>query len=238
MGLWILIFAYIFFANYLVEAYESGKYSPRAFWILAWTYLAIPFPLMLLVVWWIVSKVRDNVIALRATRVVVIAIFLATVYIAYYINFYEPGIYIYGKTTPWVQAQDWARDNTPKDAKFITPPEIWSIQKSDWRVHSQRASVVTLSEILMAAFQPGYETEWTARFEDVAPGALAQFKGNYFNNVQFTRQAYNGLSEETLLSLACKYDANYVVMEKAANKNLPVVYQNSVYAVYDVDCEK
>lgn len=152
-------------------------------------------------------------------------------------GFWETGIYVYGKTSPWVDVQQWAREHTTPNARFITPPERWGVQESDWRVHSERASAGTLSEILVAAFQPGYEVEWQTRFDVIAPGALAQFNGDYFHNVQATHDAYYSLTTEDLVDAACQFNIQYIVLEKPYDHNLPIAYENPGFTVYDVSTQ-
>jgi hypothetical protein len=151
-----------------------------------------------------------------------------------WLNFYAPGIYIYGQPTPWVDVQTWARLNTPVQSRFITPPEKFNLQESDWRVHSERSSVATLSELLVAAFQPGYEVEWQSRFELVAPGALAHFTHSYFDNTRITKEAYYSLSAADLRAVACKLNAQYAVLEKPNERSLPLAYENAQFVIYDL----
>ena len=233
IGLWIMILAYLYFASYLVRLYEAHSLSPRAFAILVATFVLSPSPVLVLLVWWGVRTPRkaSEINALGALA----ALAILTVYVVVWnLGFWNPGIYLYGQNTPWVQVQDWAQAHTPKEARFITPPEKWGVQESDWRVHSERPSAATLSELLVAAFQPGYEIEWKTRFELVAPGALAHFNGDYFSNVVFTRDAYYSLSVNDLLKVACRLNAQYIVSEKPHLHDLPLVYENDGFVVYDV----
>lgn len=234
IGLWILILAYLFFANYLAKLYEQKKHTRPVFGFLAGTFLLSPTPLLLLAAWAVVKWVKNTVV-LKVAFAVMPLLIIATYATVWYLGFWNPGgIYIYGQLTPWVDVQRWARDNTLADARFITPPEKWGPQESDWRVHSERASVGTLSEILVAAFQPGYEVEWQTRFDVLAPGALSRFDGDYFNSVGMTRDAYYSLSSDDLFRVACQLNAQYAVIEKPHNHPLPVVYENSDYLVYDI----
>jgi len=233
IGLWILILSYLYFADYLVRLYEARSLSPHAFYILLLTCVLSPTPILVLFVWLVLHFTRHEKVVtwlalLSAAGVLVVYFFVWS------LGFWNPGIYIYGQVTPWVQVQDWARVNTARDARFITPPEKWGVQESDWRVHSERASVVTLSELLVAAFQPGYEIEWKSRFELVAPGALAHFNGDYFSNVIATKQAYYSLTSADLLKAACRLNAQYIVSEKPHLLPLTLAYQNTEFVVYDL----
>ncbi|MCX6082807.1 MAG: hypothetical protein NTW32_25040 [Chloroflexi bacterium] len=239
IGLWVLILAYLFFANLLAQLYSEKKLSSVAFWLLLTTFIISPLPILPLITWLFIRFVK-NITVIKIAAVVVPVSILASFTIFMTLGFWHPGIFIYGEKTPWVNVQDWARINTPISARFITPPEKWGVQESDWRVHSERSSAITLSELLVAAFQPGYEVEWKPRFEELAPGALAKFNGDYFWNVEVTRQAYASLSTQQLLKAACREDVQYIVGEKPFQHPLPLAYENSAFVVYAVsktDCK-
>lgn len=235
IGLWTLILGYLFFANALAKMIESNALPRPALWSLSGAFIFSPIPALTVLVWAVVTRIRVAQ-TFKALAAVLPPIIIAIYITAYFIQFWTPGIYIYGKQTDWVKAQNWARENTPKSARFITPPHLWNIQQSDWRVHSERASAATLSEMAMAAFQPGYETGWIPRFETVAPGALAQFGADYFTNVQITARAYTSLSAEALVTAACRLDAQYAVLEKPAAHALPIAYENDGFVIYAVPC--
>ena len=233
MGLWILILAYLFFANLLAQLYAEKSVSPTAFWLVTITFIISPLPFLPLLMWLFVSWVK-NPLLIKITAIVTPVAILASYSIFLSLGFWHPGIFIYGENTPWVDVQIWAKNNTPINARFITPPEKWGVQESDWRVHSERAAAATLSELLVAAFQPGYEINWKPRFEQLAPGALARFNGDYFWNVDVTRQAYESLSTGQLLKAACLDNVQYIVAEKPFTHALPLAYENSSFTVYDV----
>jgi hypothetical protein len=239
VGTWLMILAYLFFANYLVKIHQLGRYSRPVFAFLAGIYLFSPTPLLVLAAWAVAKWVWSPTMR-KMAMLLVSSFVLASYATVWMMGFWNPGtLYLYGQATPWVDVQRWARDNTSADARFITPPEKWGPQESDWRVHAERASVATLSEILVGAFQPGYELDWQPRFERVAPGALEKFDGDYFNNVRLTREAYYSLSAQDLLSAACALDAQYAVIEKPNQHPLPVAYENSQFWVYSLsgfDC--
>ncbi len=232
MGLWILILAYLFFANFLAQLYQRQTHPRPVFALLTGVFIFSPTPILTLAAWALARWSRREVVT-RAALVLFPLLIIASYATVWMMGFWNPlGLYLYGQPTPWVEVQRWARDNTPAEARFITPPEKWGPQESDWRVHSERASIGTLSEMLVAAFQPGYEIEWQTRFERIAPGALAQFDGDYFHNVHLTREAYNNLSAQDLLTLSCDFDAQYAVIEKPNQHPLPVAYENSQFWVY------
>lgn len=236
MGLWINILSYIFLANHLAKQIQSGKLPSVNILLLGIVFIFSPSAVLVLAAWLLSRQIhRPRLVqaSLWAAPFVMAALYI----VVWFMGFWQPGIYIYGKPSPWVDVQQWARENTAKDARFITPPEKWGVQESDWRVHSERASMVTLSELLVAAFQPGYEVEWQTRFDILAPGAATQFDGDYFHNVQFTRDAYYSLSTTDLVNAACRFDSQYIVIEKPYNHDLPIAYENTDFIVYDVSTQ-
>ena len=238
IGLWSLILSHLYFAGYLARAYRDKDMPVHAFWALLIAFIFSPSPLMTLGVWLFIWYARRTQ---RQERILKVAAYgMPLVVLVAYVSIsslglWMPGIYIYGKLTPWVDVQNWARISTPKEARFITPPEKWQVQESDWRVHSERASAATLSELLVAAFQPGYEVEWKTRFEMVAPGALERFNGDFFKTYEITKEAYYTLDTDALLKAACRMDAQYIVVEKPHLHDLPEVYENTEYVIYDVE---
>ena len=136
-----------------------------------------------------------------------------------------------------MDVQNWARQNTPQEAVFITPPQEVGLYTPDWRTFSERGTVAELYDLFEIALKPDYLAVWQPRFEALAPGALERFNGNFFENQAIIRQAYNGLSTSDFLAIACRYKAAYLVMEQAAGPaggDLPVVYENEQYRVYDL----
>jgi hypothetical protein len=121
----------------------------------------------------------------------ILAILLAFSSLGFFVmNLWKPGIQIYTKPSGWVEIANWARKNTAKEALFITPPQEVGMYQPDWRVFSERGTVVTLYDLFEIALKPDYYSIWKPRFESVAPGALGQFRGNFFENREITRKAF------------------------------------------------
>ena len=153
------------------------------------------------------------------------------------LGIWYPGIYVYGRQNPWYDVQIWARDHSAKDAVFITPPYIWWFYESDWRVFSERSSVVSLSDLLEVAFAPNYVATWEQRFNAVAPGALARLNGDDFENGALAAQAYYSLSDDDVLRAACRYSASYLVVEKPHLRKFQAVYENQQFVIYGLPLE-
>jgi hypothetical protein len=154
--------------------------------------------------------------------------------VSVFFGLWSPGIHVYARDTPWHATQWWARSNTAVDALFITPPQKWGLYEAEWRTYSRRSTVVSLIEVPEASFAPEYLDSWVPRYEDLAPGAMDQFRGDYFNNVRLTEAAYNGLTTDDILRLARKYGADYYVAEVGHEHDFPIAYQNAGFIVYDL----
>jgi hypothetical protein len=236
-GLFALIFGYLYFANYIVTRWEAGELSRFDGVMLAGTFIASPLSFVPLIILGFQRLIKSASATKILSGLTVLVTAVATLVVGLSYNLFGPGIYIYPHETPWYQAQLWAKDNTPKDTWFITPPEIWSFYDSEWRVFSERSTVATHSELLEAAFAPHYVSYWLARFNDLAPGAFDKFRGNFFDNQKITAQAFYQLSTADFQRLAVKYNASYLVLEKPNRRDLPVCYggtdaENPSYIIY------
>ncbi|MCC7359004.1 MAG: hypothetical protein IT317_05985 [Anaerolineales bacterium] len=231
-GLFVLIFGYLYFAAYLADLYTRAAWPPLEWGALALAYVGVVLPMAPLFVWLVVRLVRAPLWRRVTLGVTLAASFAAMFGVAFFYDIWEPGVHLAGPRTDWEAAQVWARANTPRDALFITPPQIWWLYQSDWRVFSERSTVATLSELLEAAFAPEYLDYWRPRFEALAPGALDQFRGDYFENKRLTAAAFYGLTTTDFERLAAQYGAEYLVVEKPHAYDLPVAYQNAGYAIY------
>ncbi len=145
---------------------------------------------------------------------------------------WRPGVFASAGNSAWVRCQRWARHNTPRDALFITPTHLWWLYVPDWRVHSHRSTVVTLSELLEVAFAPAYAPIWRERFDALLPGVRSAFAGDYFANARRTAEAYRALPTATLLDAARRYGASFAVIEQPSPHRLPVVWKNEGFVVH------
>lgn len=231
-GLFILILGYIYFGRYLAVQFRQRARDRFDYAVLALAYALFILPVAPLLIWVIQRVINPARWRRWLTATLLVGLAVGTGVVLAVFAVWGPGVWVFGPRTEWEDAQRWARDNTPRDAVFITPPHIWWLYESDWRVFSERSTVATLSELLEAAFAPEYIEYWQPRFADVAPGALEHFRGNFFENKATTAAAFYGLSTADLEALAAKYGADYLVVEKPHAHNLPVAYANAEFTVY------
>ena len=147
---------------------------------------------------------------------------------------WRPGFHPWGPDTGWEEAQRWARDHTAQDALFVTPPGHFPAYESGWRVYSRRRTLATMTDLLELALMPAAFDAWLPAFESVAPGAVSQFTSDYFANLSLVRGAYAGLRERDFSEIACRFGADYAVIEQPLRLDLPLMFENSDYLIYDL----
>lgn len=231
IGIFALIFAYLFFIASLFKKKEDNKISKTQF--------NLQFLSVLLSITTLVPFVVDIMMRFLPKRdritagvLTIFTSFIAFVLIAWNTGIWRPGIFIYPVQTDWVMVQEWAKQNTPQSAIFLTPPDKWWFFEPDWRVYSERSTVATLSEVLEFAFTPEYADSWKIKFDDIAPLAREKFDGDLYKTIRLTKDAYASLSDAQMQTVAVKYGATYIVVEKPKLLSFPLVYENSSFAVY------
>jgi hypothetical protein len=233
IGVFLLLIGYVYFAGYLAKRLQQGSLSGVSGGLVMVSFVSYPSPL-LPILFLALNRWLDKYRWRKWTGTIVFSLILVATLIGCLVSgIWSPGYYIFEPKTPWTQTQDWAQNNTPRDAMFITPPEIFSHYIPDWRTFSERGTLATLVEIFEFP-HPDYFPSWQERFEALAPGAINKFNGNYLDTFTFTREAYYSLKPEDFLRIAQKYKVRYLVIEKPHLQPFPVVYENEGFAVYDL----
>jgi hypothetical protein len=107
-------------------------------------------------------------------------------------------------------AQNWARENTPKTAMFLTPPK-----EAGFRVFSERSIVGEWKDGTQQYFDDGFAREWGRRMETI----MAKEFGKY--------------TDEEIVDLAGRFGADYIVGQ-GRRRGLPVVFDGGSTVVYSV----
>jgi hypothetical protein len=233
IGFFLMLIGYIYFAGYLASRLQQGSLRGISGGLVAVSFVTYPSP-MLPILFLGTRRWAEKYAWRRWAGVIVFSITaVISLYGSIVSGIWSPGFHVFEPRTSWTQAQDWARNNTAREAMFITPPEILSHYVPDWRTFSERGTLATLVEIFEFP-HPDYFPYWQERFEALAPGAIARFNGNYVDTFRFTREAYYSLKAEDYLRIAQKYKVRYLVIEKPHVQPFPVVYENDGFAVYDL----
>jgi hypothetical protein len=133
-----------------------------------------------------------------------------------------PKIYYHGrfqgKSDPWAEIQYFARMHSEKNDLFIVPPYM-----NDFTTYSMRATLGDWAEGSTLIFLDNQFTqEWFVRMNDLGCKPHKWF------------EEYNNLNTEEILKIAKKYSAQFVVTEKPHRFNLPCVYENNRFALYEI----
>jgi hypothetical protein len=124
----------------------------------------------------------------------------------------------------WAALGLWARNNTPVESVFITPPYI-----DGFSINSQRGIVVETKDGGIGAFDIPYAFKWWERMNDLG---FSNLKTNVLYYIPESRMGYNSLSLEKIDHLGKKYKADYLVRESDGELNLKIAYQNNSFKVY------
>ncbi|OGK23672.1 hypothetical protein A3A46_02055 [Candidatus Roizmanbacteria bacterium RIFCSPLOWO2_01_FULL_37_13] len=236
-GLFINVFALLYFTHYVVKLYGTKKINNLHFVLLITTIIFSVIPAVLLVVL-LIRKVISSQYWVVLTSFIVPIAFVTLAILGYALNVWQPGIHIYPQKSAYVDVQLWARSQTDKTDVFITPPNKSWFYYIEWRVGSDRSSIASLFDIAEIAVVPQGLSPWKERFEKLAPGVIQKFNGDPFASIRQTLKAYYSLSAEDFKRIAKTYKASYLVIEKPHRYELPKVFENEGYTVYDVKSDE
>lgn len=232
-GMWATIFGYLYFAAALVRGRQGGRWPAGEWWVLTLTLLGSFLPFIPLLALGVQRLLRPGPARAVVSGMAAAGVMAYGLNVAMGLNLWGPGVYPAGPGTAWEQIQTCAREQTPKDALFITPPEKWWLYGSDWRTFSERSTLATHSELLMIALAPSHYDHWKERFVRLAPGAIEQFAGDFFANQRIVKAAFDSLSEAELLQVAADYQVDYIVLEQPHTLSLPALdCANAAYTIY------
>ena len=121
--------------------------------------------------------------------------------------------------TGWQEACDWVRANTPQDAMLLVPRNSQSLS---WR--AERKSLVTWKDVPQdaASLLP-----WFEKYQDVF-----LYEDEWGEIVPYGSLAEQGT--ERIQKLASKYEIDYLITREYPPLDLPQVFSNAWYIIYDV----
>ena len=123
----------------------------------------------------------------------------------------------------WVDAQKWARENTPQDAVFLTP-----VHRSGFRIHSQRAVVTEWRDGTLLYFAPDFTVEWWQRIKAARPGIEIDEERRQLIQPGLD---YSVLSDEQLIRLCDRHHVDFLLLPKSYLGNLWIVYSNQTWNI-------
>ncbi|HEX4131571.1 MAG TPA: DUF6798 domain-containing protein [Pirellulales bacterium] len=119
----------------------------------------------------------------------------------------------------WRDVCRWVREHTPADALCLTPR---SSQTFKW--YAQRGEVVTWKDVPQDASEL---VAWWQRMEDIHGTGSIEEGSRFYGSLADTSVAH-------VARVARKYGVDYLVTTCDPPLALPCLYQNAVYAVYDL----
>jgi hypothetical protein len=168
---------------------------------------------LVLLIFWLVIRTQLKRWLVYSSAILVILVIIAYIIPATYQRVTPP----YEKRGDWIDVQLWAKENTPINAMFITPPYL-----QGFRIFSERGAVVEWKDGTQQYFDMNYSYKWWERSDDIG---------------KEDRAFYDSLSKERLLELCKKYKASYIVFPSSKVLQLPRVYENKEFRMYKCDVE-
>lgn len=139
------------------------------------------------------------------------------------VTIYKPLVRAEDASDPWIDVQRWARNNTPKDAVFLTPA-----QPGGFRLHSERPVVCEWRDGTQMYFSASFAREWFRRLNALRRDMVLDARGR---NV-LSYKPLERLGEEEIIRTAKEYQAQYIVLPLNRERNLRLVYSNSAWGVF------
>ncbi len=135
-------------------------------------------------------------------------------------RFYQNAVW--ERTSNWETVCRWIRDNTPADARFITPP-------------NESGFIVTASRSNIAEFRINPDgayllQEWYERLADLTGTVIdpAQVDSKTWDKI---KGGYDGLSAGQVIALSQKYGASYAVLSRDREWPFEKVFEDGRYMV-------
>jgi hypothetical protein len=233
VGVFLLIFAYLYASAFFADQILSNRSESLKTWIPALALIFILIPILPLLFYWISRLLKPKILRIVVFPLLLIVI-LMQIILAAHGHYLAPGFHIYGPKSDWTETQIWARQNTPMDARFITPPyEYWQYE-ADWRVFSERSTLATIPEIEVLHLNPNYTDGFVERFSMIAPGVLNNLDGDYNHTLANTKYAFLSLSDTDFLQIAKRENCTYLVLPNEKKSSFEPVYSNASYSIYSI----
>src|SRR5947209_3985543 len=126
------------------------------------------------------------------------------------------------QSDPWVAAQLWARQNTPRDALFLTPSK-----PGGFRIHSERSVVGEWRDGTQLYFTGSFAPVWWDRITALQPGLALSGDGQ---RLLTAGKSLADLDDRQIVALCARYGATHVVLPSAKPRMLVQAYANNSWA--------
>lgn len=233
-GVFLLYFGMLYLSNFLSSKEKINELETQWFLVLSLSFMILITPLVVVLLWLAVKTLMK-----RRTRpgwlvAIVIAFHILTIFIGLDSGLWSPGFHSSGPNSAWQDIQAWAKDNTPLDAGFITPPHLFGHYTPGWRVFSERSTIVSIAESMELPFNPAYMEDFKSRFNAVVPNAIEVFNGNYTHTIKITEEKFYANSSSDLTKIACQFKLAYLVVEKQHPYPFKEQYRNEQFILYQL----
>ena len=121
-----------------------------------------------------------------------------------------------------VDVAEYARENTPKDSLFLTPPFF-----GQFRLTAERAIIVDFKAF---PFQDTAMVEWQQRLFD----CYGKPASSGFPAVKEMEKNYEIIDDSKIRDLKAKYGISYAVLYKQTPTQFPNLYENQEYKIIQV----
>lgn len=237
-GVFLLYFGMLYLSYFLCQKQNDAQLPKGSFVVLFTGFIILITPLLTILLWGFINKVRKIKLSPLWLGSLVIAIQVFAAFIALQSNLWAPGFFINGPESSWREVQEWAKANTSVNAMFITPPHLFGHYTPDWRVFSERSSVATIPEMMEIPFDPDFAVSFQNRFAAIAPGAIESFNGNYIRSLEIAEWAFYSNSASDFKRITCEFSADFLVTEQGHPYPFDLVHENNGFLVYRLpNCE-
>lgn len=233
-GVFMLYIGMLYFSFFICREHSEKRMTSGGFGTLSLSFILLISPLFSILFYYLVKGMKKLKFYASWLIPVICLIQAAVVWIAIQSGYWAPGFHIYGKESDWKDVQLWAKEHTAVNARFISPPHKFWHYIPDWRVFSERTSVVTIPEMMEIPFDPSFAESFKHRFEAVVPGALEQFDGNYVETLRITEKMFYANDENDFKNIACEFSAQYLVVESNHPYFFDIVFRNEGFIVYEL----
>lgn len=147
--------------------------------------------------------------------------------VAFSWNFHRPEL---GNDPAWLDAQRWAKTNSPTDAVFLTPAQM-----SGFRILSQRAIVGEWRDGTQLYFSAAFAQPWWQRMQALQPGMRLTPDGQ---RLLVQGRSISQLDDAQIIALAGQFHAAYAVLTADKPRKLSAVYRNAKWVIYRPELDR